>query len=87
MRTTLILDPDVVRLVQDAVHEQRRSTKEVINDALRRALAPRGGARQKRYRLQPHESQLRAGFDLAGFNRLADELEDDAIVEKARRTP
>ncbi len=86
MRTTLTLDPDVVRLVQDAVHEQRRSTKEVINDALRRALAPRGGARREPYRLEPHESQLRAGYDLAGFNRLADELEDEAIVDKARST-
>ena len=85
MRTTLTLDPDVVRLVQDAVHQQRRSTKEVINDALRRALAPRGSARKEPYRLEPHESQLRAGFDLAGFNRLADELEDAAILDKARR--
>ncbi len=86
MRTTLTLDPDVVRLVQDAVHEQRRSTKEVINDALRRALTPRGSARPEPYRLQPHQSDVRPGFDLAGFNRLADELEDEAIVDKARRT-
>jgi hypothetical protein len=84
MRTTLTLDPDVVRLVQDAVHRQRRSTREVINDALRRALVPGGNARQEPYRMEQHESQLRAGFDLAGFNHLADELEDEAILDKVR---
>jgi hypothetical protein len=85
MRTTLTLDPDVLRLVQDAVHQQRRTTKQVVNDALRRALAPRGSARSEPYRLEPHESGLMPGLDLAGFNRLADELEDQAILEKARR--
>jgi hypothetical protein len=79
MRTTLTLDPDVARLVEDAVHRERRPMKQVINDALRRALtAPR--ARVGRYELIPHESGLRPGFDLAGFNRLADELEDEAVI-------
>jgi hypothetical protein len=27
-----------------------------------------------------HDSKLRAGFDPAGFNRLADELEDEGFV-------
>jgi len=60
--------------------------KQVINDALRRAFAaqrPPGAP----YRLVAHESRLRPGFDLTGFNRLADELEDEAIVEATRRRP
>jgi len=85
MRTTLTLDPDVVRLIQDAVHRQRRPTKQVINDALRRALAPQPHGARKEYHLLPHESTLQPGLDVAGFNRLADELEDDAILEKLRR--
>ena len=52
--------------------------KQVINDALRQALAPPSPRRQP-YRLVEHESRLRPGFDVAGFNRLADELEDAAI--------
>jgi hypothetical protein len=79
MRTTLTLDPDVARLVEDAVHRERRPMKQVINDALRRALtAPR--AQLGRYELVPFESGPRPGFDLAGFNRLADELEDEAVT-------
>lgn len=84
MRTTLTLDPDVARLVEDAVHRERRPTKQVINDALRRALtAP--GAHAEPYRLKAHQSALRPGFDLAGFNRLADELEDEEIMGRAGR--
>jgi hypothetical protein len=59
--------------------------KQVINDALRRALTPSSPRRQP-YRLVPHESRLRPGLDLAGFNRLADELEDDAIIAAARQS-
>jgi hypothetical protein len=86
MRTTLTLDDDVARLVEDAVHREHRPMKQIVNDALRRALAPRV-TRQEPYHLMPHESAVRPGFDLAGFNRLADELDDETIIDKARRTP
>jgi hypothetical protein len=86
MRTTLTLDPDVAQLVEDAVHRERRPMKQVINDALRRAFAAQRPAAAP-YRLVGHESRLRPGFDLTGFNRLADELEDEAIVDAARRRP
>ncbi|CNY91330.1 antitoxin [Mycobacterium tuberculosis] len=58
--------------------------KQVINDALRRALAP-PVKRQEQYRLEPHESAVRSGLDLAGFNKLADELEDEALLDATRR--
>jgi hypothetical protein len=85
MRTTLTLDEDVARLVDETVHRERRSMKQVVNDALRQALAPRV-ARHEPYRLVPHQSAVRPGFDPAGFNRLADELEDEAVIGKAQRT-
>lgn len=84
MRTTLTLDSDVARLIEDAVHRERRPMKHVVNDALRRALAP-APERREPYRLTPHESAVRPGQDLAGFNRLADELEDDAILHRAQQ--
>jgi hypothetical protein len=83
MRTTLTLDDDVARLVEDVVHRERRSMKQVVNDALRRALTPSVGRRAP-YSLTPHESTVRPGFDLIGFNRLADELEDEAIIGRTR---
>ena len=85
VRTTLTLDADVARLVEDAVHRERRPMKQVVNDALRRALSP-PESRGKQYRVREHQSALRPGIDLSGFNRLADELEDEQIIESARNT-
>jgi hypothetical protein len=84
MRTTLTLDPDVARLIDDAVHRERRPMKQVINDALRRALREPANRAAPSYRLTPHQSAVRPGFDLSGFNRLADELEDEHILHQER---
>jgi hypothetical protein len=79
VRTTLTLDPDVAQLVEDVVYRTRTSMKQVINDALRRALS-QPPSRREPYHLPVHEATLQPGFDLVGFNRLADELEDEAIL-------
>jgi antitoxin (DNA-binding transcriptional repressor) of toxin-antitoxin stability system len=83
MRTTLTLDADVARLLADEVHRQRRPFKQVLNDAVRRGLTPRlADADVPVYRIVPHRGKLRPGFDPTAFNRLVDELEDEAIVAK-----
>ena len=84
VRTTLTLDPDVARLVDEAAHRARTSRKQVINDALRRELS-QPPSRREPYHLPAHEATLQPGFDLAGFNRLADELEDEAILAARKR--
>jgi len=86
MRTTLTLDPDVARLLEAEVHRRRAPLKRVVNDALRAALSPKGTEKGARpFRIRPHRTELRPGVDPAGFNRLADELEDEALVAKVRR--
>jgi hypothetical protein len=84
VRTTLTLDPDVAQLVDEAAHRARTSRKQVINDALRRVLS-RPPSRPEPYHLPVHEAKLQPGLDLAGFNRLADELEDQAILAAGNR--
>lgn len=90
MRTTLTLDPDVVRLIEEEVHRLRKPFKHVVNDALRRGLAP-GGRRAPaaRYRVRPHAAQLLPGLDRGKLNALADEVEDRAVSAalRRRRTP
>lgn len=83
MRTTLTLDPDVQRLVEEAMHQNRSSMKVVVNDALRRALAPRPPSRP--YRVDVHHSALTAGIDPGRMNQLVDELEDDALAGELGR--
>lgn len=87
-RTTLTLEPDVQRLIDAEVHRARKTFKEVVNDAIRRGLAPNRGAhaRAKRYRVTPHASKLRAGVDVTSLNRLVDELEGDAALRRSVRS-
>ena len=85
MRTTLTLDPDVAHLLEEAVHRQRKPFKEVVNEALRRGLVPAvAGPRRQSYKVVPHVTSLRPGIDAGAFNRLADELEDEAVVAKMK---
>jgi predicted transcriptional regulator len=84
MRTTMTLDDDVARLIQEAAHRTRTSVKQVVNTALRAALTPPTGQRAP-YRETVHHAELAPGLDLAGFNKLADELEDETIIGLAQQ--
>ena len=85
MRTTVTLEPDVARLLEEAMHRERRTMKQVINRALRDALA---GPRSEvvPHVVVPHEARVLPGLDPAGFNRLAAELEDTEILSGLGRS-
>jgi hypothetical protein len=86
MRTTLTLDPDVAKMIEDEVHRVRRTLKQVVNDALRRGLTSSGGRRPaKRYHVKAHRATLLPGLDRGRLNALADEMEDSAAIGRARR--
>lgn len=85
MRTTLTLEPDVEKMLREEAHRQRRSFKDVVNDALRRGLAMAGrGEPRGRFRVRPHRTTLRPGIDPGAMNRLVDDLEVEAVVERLR---
>ncbi len=84
MRTTLTLDDDVVALLEEQQHRRRLSFKEIVNDAIRRGLSHKP-TKVAPYRVRPHQTTLLPGVDPAGFNRLADEMEEEAIIEKLSR--
>src|SRR5262245_45028868 len=55
MRTTLTLDPDVARMIEEEAHRVRKPLTQVINDALRRGLTSSSGRRPaKAYRVKVH---------------------------------
>ena len=83
MRTTVTLDPDVERLVKDAMRRQDASFKQVLNDSLRRALGAAGARPRAPYR-QPIFHMGRPLVDLTKANALAAELEDQAITERLK---
>ncbi|MFV0373559.1 hypothetical protein [Microbacterium sp.] len=84
MRTTLTLDDDVARLLDDAVHRDRRTMKDVVNDALRRGLAAPAEAVPAPYVAPVHSSGLRAGIDVARLNQLIDDLH---VADSTERLP
>jgi hypothetical protein len=82
----LTLDPDVARLLEEEAARQRKPFKQVVNEAIRRGLAPRAEDRAaRRYRVRPHKTSLRPGVDAVALNKLVDELEDEAVLAKAAR--
>ena len=88
MRTTITLEDDVARLVDEEIHRTRSSLKEVVNDALRRSLGASSIAEpQEPYRVRPHKTAFLPGWDRTRLNALADELEDDAVLAAQARAP
>ena len=87
MRTTVTLEKDVERLLRDAMHRSRKSFKQTLNTALRTGLGGKAvQAKAKRFVVKARPLGLRAGMDPAGFNKLADDFEVDAFLEKHART-
>ncbi len=85
MRTTLTLDPDVARLLEEEAHRQRKPFKQVVNEAIRRGLGAKPSASTPLpFRVEPHRTTLRPGIDPRALNRLADDLEEEAVLEKRR---
>lgn len=81
MRTTVTLDPEVKRLVEAAMHRERKSFKQTVNEAIRRGLSP-DRVRKPRapFRVVVHRARLLPGVDRRAFNRMADKLEDEATL-------
>lgn len=86
MRTTVTLDPDVAASLKELAHERRLPFKVALNTVLRQGLAaPASGARRaRRFVVEPHDGDFRPGLDLGRLNQLADQLETEAFVERAR---
>ena len=83
MRTTVTLDDDVERILRETMHRTRQSFKETLNQALRAGLAGTPTrTRHRRFVVRARPMGLRAGFDPAGLNKLVDELEAEAFVER-----
>lgn len=84
MRSTLTIDPDVARLLRDAVARSKKPFKAVVNDALRLGLCVPDRKLRAAFKVQPLPMGWNATLDPTGFNRLIDEL---AVQEFLRAEP
>ena len=78
MRTTLTLDPDVAALVRRAMAERGVPFKQVVNDALRRALGETTGAahRTPSFRMGEPAVPLEKALQIAAA------LEDEELLRR-----
>jgi len=74
MRTTVTLEPDVARLLNDQARRTRKSFKETLNTAVRMGLGQRPDSRASRaFTIEARPMQLKAGVDAVRFNSLLDD--------------
>lgn len=83
MRTTITLDADVHRLLQQVAHKSKRPFKQVLNEVVRGSLGGTGVAKPF---AQPVYSLGRSRIDLTKALSLSADLEDQEILAKTRRT-
>jgi hypothetical protein len=87
MRTTVTLEPDVARLLNDQARRTRKSFKETLNTAVRVGLGGVAEAFENReFVIEARPMQLRPGVDAGRFNALLDELDAEAFSATARPT-
>jgi hypothetical protein len=77
MRTTLTLDDDVATKLRAEARRAGRSFREVVNEALRRGLASRGGhAEREPFRIEPRDlGNVRPGLTLDNVGDLIEQVE------------
>ena len=86
MRTTLILEPDVARRLEQEIRRTGKGMDALVNEALRSSLGL--GARQEElppFKVEPHSFGFKPGVDLNRLNQLVDELEAEEVVRKLGR--
>lgn len=82
MRTTITLEPDVERLLKDAMRDNELSFKEAVNAALRRGLRPVHEPAPTPFVQRSFDCGPLLVDPATNFNHLAAELEDQEIVAK-----
>lgn len=76
MRTTLTLDDDLARQLQDQARRRGESFKSVVNEVLRRGLhGGKSAVRLPRFKVEPKACGFQSGVDPLRLNQLNDEME------------
>lgn len=80
MKTTLTLEPDVARRLEQEMRRTGKGMKAVVNEALRSGLGlAEGHDTQRRFAVRPHSFGFKPGVDLNRLNQLLDELEAEPM--------
>ena len=85
MRTTVTLDDDVAQRLKDLAHRKKKPFKVVLNETIRVGLtAEKKSPKRPPFKVIARDMGWTPGIDQFGFNKLVDELEIEAYLEKER---
>src|SRR4029077_17308544 len=89
MRTTLTLDEDLARQLQEMARRAGISFKEIVNDTLRKGInrGEKPAAQIPRFTVKPKACGFRSGVDPLRLNQLNDELEMEDFQRKLTAGP
>ncbi len=82
MRTTLTLDDDIAASLKEQARLLDKPFRQVVNDALRRGMAPTPREDRPRFRIKPLHGAFAPGIDLLRLNQLNDELQTDDFLRR-----
>ncbi|MFM2125525.1 MAG: hypothetical protein RL328_1976 [Acidobacteriota bacterium] len=78
MRTTLTIDDDIARLLEQQQRRTGATFKDVVNHALRAGLQARTAPKRKPFRVTPLDLHLPAGLSYDNVEALIEALEGPA---------
>jgi hypothetical protein len=82
MRTTVTLDPDVERLIRDAMRARGISFKEALNEAARTGLRGKGRASARKFTQKSFRMGEAQQFRWDKALAVADAIEDEELSRK-----
>ena len=83
MRTTVTIEPDVARMLDDHARRTRKSFKETLNEAVRMGLGRvYQSTAPKDFVIEARPMGLRAGIDSGKLNTLLDDLDAETFLLK-----
>jgi hypothetical protein len=82
MRTTVTLDPDVERLIRDAMRERSLSFKQALNEAARNGLRGKQNKRVQKFAQKTFRMGEGQEFRWDKALALADAIEDEELNRK-----
>jgi plasmid stability protein len=85
MRTTIRIDDELYRDVKARAARSGRTVARVLEDAVRRGLAPSTQPQARRYAVRPlGRGGLRAGVDLSSNAAVAEVIDDGVAIDALR---
>jgi hypothetical protein len=82
MRTTVTLEPDVERLLAEAMRDKGLSFKEALNEAVRAGLTRRSAAKRCRFVQKTYSLGAEQHFRWDKALAAADAIEDEEVIRK-----